>query len=66
MTSKEFQKMVALFLKLDNLLKKYEKEFQDVSLPGDDEPQPIMFPDDVYDEICNKLHIKDLGIIGIS
>ena len=65
MTSKEFQKMFSLFMKLDKLMKKYEQEL----VPREeiiDEPQPIMFPNDVYDEICDKLHIKDLGIIGIS
>ena len=65
MNNKEFQKMIALFLKLDKLIKKYEKEFMpesDIS----DEPIPIMFPDDVYDEICDKLKIKELGVIGIS
>ena len=65
MNNKEFQKMIALFLKLDKLIKKYEKELMpesDIS----DEPIPIMFPDDVYDEICDKLKIKELGVIGIS
>ena len=65
MNNKQFQKMIALFLKLDKLIKKYEKEFMpesDIS----DEPIPIMFPDDVYDEICDKLKIKELGVIGIS
>ena len=65
MTNKEFNEMVALFMKLDKLMKKYEQELT----PKEeilDEPQPIMFPNDVYDEICSKLHIKDLGIIGIS
>ena len=65
MTSKEFNEMVALFLRLDKLMKKYEQELA----PKEeilDEPTEIMFPTDVYDEICDKLHIKELGIIGIS
>ena len=65
MTNKEFNEMVALFLRLDKLMKKYEQELA----PKEeilDEPQPIMFPNDVYDEICDKLHIKELGLIGIS
>ena len=65
MNNKEFKRMIALFLKLDKLIKKYEKELipeSDIS----DEPIPIMFPDDVYDEICDKLKIKELGVIGIS
>ena len=65
MTSKEFNEMVALFLRLDKLMKKYEQELA----PKEeilDEPTEIMFPTDVYDEICDKLHIKELGLIGIS
>ena len=65
MTNKEFNEMVALFIRLDKLMKKYEQELA----PKEeiiDEPTEIMFPTDVYDEICDKLHIKDLGIIGIS
>jgi hypothetical protein len=65
MTSKEFNEMVALFLKLDKLMKKYEQELT----PKEeilDEPTEIMFPTDVYDEICDKLNIKELGLIGIS
>ncbi len=65
MTSKEFNEMVALFLRLDKLMKKYEQELA----PKEeiiDEPTEIMFPTDVYDEICAKLHIKELGLIGIS
>ena len=65
MNNKEFNEMVALFIKLDKLIKKYEKEFVSQSEISD-EPMPIMFPDDVYDEICDKLDIKELGVIGIS
>ena len=46
-------------------MKKYEQELA----PKEeilDEPTEIMFPTDVYDEICDKLHIKELGLIGIS
>ena len=57
--------MVALFLKLDKLIKKYENEFVPQS-DIEDEPTPIMFPNDIYDEICDKLKIKELGVIGIS
>ena len=65
MNNKEFKEMVALFLKLDKLIKKYENEF--ISQADlEDEPTPIMFPNDVYDEICDKLKIKELGVIGIS
>jgi len=65
MTNKEFNEMVALFLRLDKLMKKYEQELA----PKEeilDKPTEIMFPTDVYDEICDKLHIKELGLIGIS
>ena len=65
MNNKEFNEMVALFIKLDKLIKKYEKEFVPQS-DIDDEPMPIMFPTDVYDEICDKLKLKELGVIGIS
>ena len=65
MTNKEFNEMVALFLRLEKLMKKYERElsYKEEII---DNPTEIMFPTDVYDEICSKLHIKDLGIIGIS
>ena len=65
MNNKEFNEMVALFIMLDKLIKKYEKEFVSQS-DIDDEPIPIMFPTDVYDEICDKLKLKELGVIGIS
>ena len=65
MNNKEFREMVALFLKLDKLIKKYENEFVPQS-DIDDEPTTIMFPNDIYDEICDKLKIKELGVIGIS
>ena len=65
MTNKEFNEMVALFMRLDKLMKKYEQELNSVE-EIIDEPTEIMFPTDVYDEICDKLHIKELGLIGIS
>ena len=65
MTNKEFNEMVALFLRLDKLMKKYEQELNPVE-EIIDEPTEIMFPTDVYDEICDKLHIKELGLFGIS
>ena len=65
MTNKEFNEMVALFLRLEKLMKKYERElsYKEEII---DNPTEIMFPTDVYDEICNKLNIKELGLIGIS
>ena len=65
MTNKEFQNMVSLFLELEKLMKKYEQELTDET-DLDNKPTPIMFPPDVYDEICDKLKIKELGVIGIS
>ena len=65
MTNKEFQKMIDLFIRLNKLLKKYDEHLHPVELP-DDSPKPILFPDDIYDEICVKLDIKELGLIGIS
>ena len=52
-------------IELNKLLKKYDEHLHPVELP-DDSPKPILFPDDVYDEICVKLDIKELGLIGIS
>ncbi len=65
MTNKEFNEMVALFLRLEKLMKKYERElsYKEEII---DNPTEIMFPTDVYDEICDKLNIKELGLIGIS
>jgi hypothetical protein len=65
MTNKEFQEMIALFLKLEKLMSKYEQELNHKEEIMD-KPTEIMFPTDVYDEICNKLNIKELGLIGIS
>ena len=65
MTNDEFQEMIALFIKLDNLLKKYEQEIEMPSL-SEDKPKSIIFPADIYDEICFKLDVKELGLIGVS
>ena len=65
MTNKEFQEMVALFMRLDKLIKKYEKELIP-KIELEESPEEIMFPSDVYDEICDKLDIEELGLIGIS
>jgi hypothetical protein len=65
MTNDEFQEMLALFIKLDKLLKKYEKCIYSEDV-FEEKPSTIVFPDDVYDEICIKLDIKELGLIGIS
>ena len=65
MTNKEFQKMIDLFIKLNQLLKKYDEHLHPVELP-DDSPKPILFPDDVYDEICFRLDIERIDLLGIS
>jgi len=65
MTNKEFQKMVALFTELDRLIKKYSREYDEIPLK-EDSPKPIIIPDDVYDEICRKLKIKEIGLLGVS
>ena len=63
MTSKDLQKMVRLFSELDKLIKQYEKDMY--PFPEDD-PKPIYIPDDVYDKICKKLKIKEIGLLGVS
>ena len=65
MTNKEFNKMIIMFTKLNNLMKKYNEEIYDFSLKND-YPKPIYIPEDVYDEICSKLKTREIGLLGIS
>ena len=63
MSNKEFKEMIELFTKLDILLKKYESSIKpEQSLNAD----PILIPDDVYDEICFCLNTNDIDLLGIS
>ena len=64
MTNKEFQRMISLFTELDNLLKKYERHITHEEYT--EEAEPIMIPDDVYDEICFRLDIERIDLLGIS
>ena len=64
MTNKEFQRMISLFTELDNLLKKYERHITHDEYT--EEAEPIMIPDDVYDEICFRLDIESIDLLGIS
>ena len=64
MTNKEFQRMISLFTELDNLLKKYERHITHEEYV--EEAEPIMIPDDVYDEICFRLDIERIDLLGIS
>ncbi len=57
--------MVALFMRLDKLIKKYEKELIP-KIELEENPEEIVFPSDVYDEICDRLDIEELGLIGVS
>ena len=63
MTNKDFQKMIRLFSELDELIKEFEAGINSYSK---DEPKPLMIPDDVYDEICSRLKIKEIVLLGIS
>ena len=64
MTNKEFQRMISLFTELDNLLKKYERHITHEEYA--EEAKPIMIPDDVYDEICFRLDIERIDLLGVS
>ena len=63
MSNKEFQKMLDLFSELDVLLKKYESSMKTEETAN---PSPILIPDDVYDEICARLAINEIHLLGIS
>jgi len=63
MSNKEFKEMIELFTKLDTLLKKYET---DIKPEEPLNPDPILIPDDVYDEICFCLNINNIDLLGIS
>ena len=64
MNNKDFQKMIRLFSELDELIKKYDKFVPREDTPSDAEP--IMFPDEIYDEICCRLKTNEIGLLGIS
>lgn len=63
MSNKEFKEMLKLFAKLDTLLKKYESSIREEEPLN---PNPILIPDDVYDEICYCLNKNDIDLLGIS
>ena len=63
MTNKDFQRMIRLFGELDKLIKEFENNSYSYSK---DEPKPLMIPDEIYDEICNRLKIKEIVLLGIS
>ena len=65
MSNDEFQKMIQMFVELNRLIEKYQKyvDKQDNSLSN---PEPILIPDDVYDEICYNLDINEIQLLGIS
>ena len=64
MTNKEFQRMISLFTELDNLLKKYERHVSHEEYL--EEAKPIVIPDEIYDEICFRLDIERIDLLGIS
>ena len=61
MTNKEFKEMVTITKRLSELIKKYEADFAE-----DEEMQPILVPNDVYDEICDLLNDSYISLFGIS
>lgn len=63
MSNKEFQEMLELFTKLDTLLKKYESS---MIVEESTDVDPILIPDDVYDEICDELDIDHIDLLGVS
>jgi len=63
MSNKEFQEMLELFTKLDTLLKKYESS---MIVEESTDVDPILIPDDVYDEICDELDIEHIDLLGVS
>ena len=65
MSNDEFQKMIQMFVELNRLIEKYQKyiDKQDTDCLN---PEPILIPDDVYDEICYNLDINEIQLLGIS
>ena len=61
MTNKEFKEMVTITKRLSELIKKYEADFAE-----DEEMQPILVPNDVYDKICDLLNDSYISLFGIS
>ena len=55
--------MIRLFGELNNLIKEYEDHVDEVTC---DDPKPFYIPDDVYDEICFRLDIERIDLLGIS
>ena len=61
MTNKEFKEMIAITRRLSELIKKYEANFAE-----DSEIQPIAVPEDVYDEICDRIKQSSITLFGVS
>ena len=64
MSNKEYNEMIRLYLRLKNLIDKYNEYFECEDFK--EEKDPIMIPADVYEDICDELGRIEIGLMGIS
>ena len=64
MSNKEFNEMIKLYLRLKHLLKKHDEYYDYASLK--DNSEPIIIPEDIYDDMCDEMGTNEIGLMGIS
>ena len=66
MNCKDFNKMMKIVIELDKIVRKYEDDYVNMDEFNAEEAKPIFIPNDVYNEICTDLDIKNIELLGVS
>ena len=66
MNNKDFNKMLKIIADLDKLIKKYEDDYVSIDEFNPSEANPILIPNDVYNEICIDLNVPYIQLFGVS